>query len=452
MPEDRTVLTADGTQYFDVLRRAGDVGDNFARTGDKIGQGFLRGDRAVRTATANIAQGLLTATNAADAALIALQSLERVFRIPLLSTIAASATIAGIAAWRKELLAVEEARDKLQRQLATPLKVQVDLSPEDIAARINSLAAATEEFTRKSQGWGVRLQKLFAGPLLSTPKAIEDANRSTIQAGEERISALSGARADKELRIANAKRTQLGLEKEEIDVQEANLKFEITRAQLVDEFISKGGIVIDFYKRLAAAQVDTATVIDKSMTKLAQKAETLAQDIGSGKFLKDLQQSQTASNNSQSGNSMLSQFRADRANGIPLGPNALAMLAEDDKNRAEAERLNPTRHPGRLAGIGESQDLVDEIERNRIAAEEQNRLLDGSQEGNSGKEGGMGTSMTPDDLIRSAEGFQSLSEHSMDLSDDFIRMSEGLSGLNQQISDLDFRGLAPLSGLTISIQ
>ncbi len=35
--------------------------------------------------------------------------------------------------------------------------------------------------------------------------------------------------------------------------------------------------------------------------------------------------------------------------------------------------------PGRLAGVGESQDLVDEMERNRIAAEEQNKLLDQSQ-------------------------------------------------------------------------
>ncbi len=35
--------------------------------------------------------------------------------------------------------------------------------------------------------------------------------------------------------------------------------------------------------------------------------------------------------------------------------------------------------PGRLADVGESQDLVDQMERNRIAAEEQNKLLDQSQ-------------------------------------------------------------------------
>ncbi len=36
--------------------------------------------------------------------------------------------------------------------------------------------------------------------------------------------------------------------------------------------------------------------------------------------------------------------------------------------------------PGREAGVGESQDLVDEMERNRIATEQQNKLVDQAQE------------------------------------------------------------------------
>ncbi len=439
MPEDTLTLRTDPTNSFDVLQRLGTASDRLGQSGARLGDGFVRGDRAVRTATQNITQGLLTANNAADAALLTFQSLERVFKIPIGATIGVAAAVAGVAALRNEAKKTEEAYNALKETLRVPLSVDIALSPADIGSRIEDVTKKTDDLIRRRDSFGQKALQFFAGPLLSTPAAMQGQLNDEIIQGQERRVTLSHQLGDSELKLANIKSREVdaekdltGISKEQIDIERLGIEIEQKRAKLLEDFIGKGGIALDVYQRMLAVQVTIGAQIKKDIADIVTKRDKIAQDIGSGKFLKDLQQKQQQESDKTAGLSQAQGFANAAAKGIPLGPGAQAIL-DIARSSGLIEDDNKPVGPipgGRTAEIGESQDLVNQIEKNRIDAENFNRGLDDPGNRMDSMTGGL----EPDDFIRLSDG-----------------AGDAATALST-LAEMDFRGLAPLDGLTISIQ
>ncbi len=292
MPEDRVTITADASQYFDVLNRAGAASDRFSRTGDRIGQGFIRGERVVRTATANIAGALTMSGDAATTALIAMQGLERVFQIGLGPTIAVAAGVKAFEVLHEQVKRTNDAYKDLKDELSKPLVP--DPVTADADAKIEGLTDKVKKLSTESETFGTKFARIFSGLGGGLAKAFLP---SFLQRGA--AVALQGLApvgpAAVQGVIAGAG-TRLGA--------------------LAD---LKGQAILQAAEKLHQA-------LEEAVARFRSSTGKLFQDIGSGQFLKDLQQRNTENQQTQAGQEMVKQFEADAASGIALGPAATAMV------------------------------------------------------------------------------------------------------------------------------
>ncbi len=196
MAEDTQTVRFDPTNSFDVLQRLGGATDRLGQSGSRIGEGFIRGDRVVRTATANITRSLLTAGSAADVAGTALEGLERVFKIGILPTVAVAAGVATFIALKRQVDAADESVSKLTGDLAAISRTG---GPEQLTASITRLTAEVEDASQKIQGPGPQLASFldkFVNPLLGTSsKGTGASQNAAIAAGIRGIIRLSQQRA-----------------------------------------------------------------------------------------------------------------------------------------------------------------------------------------------------------------------------------------------------------------
>lgn len=264
MPEDRTVLTADASQYFDVLSRAGVAADRLGASGARVGEGFLRGERAARVASRNISTGLLSVQDAGSGALVVMQGLERVFKLGFGPTIGIVGLITGVEFLHSKTKELLDTYGKLRDELARPLATG---SAEAIALQIESLSKATDELIRKQQ----TLSSRIVGAIIASQpggaggrKDIQEA----IEASQRRLNQLEDERANKELLAAK-------IRAESNEIAKAELVFEDKRNALLDEFIKKGGNVLNFYKRELAAEIDLESAKRKEQDANEKKLATL---------------------------------------------------------------------------------------------------------------------------------------------------------------------------------
>ncbi len=457
MPEDTLTLRTDPTNSFDVLQRLGTGYDKFGRNTDRVGESFIRSERAARAATANIVSGLASVNTAADATLVIFQGLERVFKIGLIPAVGAAAAIAGVAALRKEAQANEIALQKLRRELRDPLVLDVQLSPEDITTRIESVDKATQELEKRRDSIGNKVLKFFAGPLQSSAEAIDKSQNDAIIEGSERRVALSHALADIELKLANIKSREVdaakdltGITKDQIEIERLGIEIEQKRAKLLEDFIGKGGIAIDVYQRMLAVQVTIGAQIKKDIADIATKRDTIAGDIGSGKFLKDLQQKRQKESDQAAGRSQAQEFSDAAAKGIPLGPDAQAIL-DAARSSGLVEDPNKPIVPipgGRTADVGESQDLVNQIEKNKQAFDAFNPTIDEASKQMQGLNDD--STLTPD-VMKRMEGGDEIGT-TVDANRELEQAASEAATSLSQLSQLDFTGIMSLNGLVISIQ
>ncbi len=258
MAEDTLRLTVDPGNSFDVLNRVSGAADRLGRSGARIGEGFIRGDRAVRIATQNITSGLLSATNAADAAGIAFQSLERVFRVPLAVTIGGAAGIAAFVLLNKEIEKTRLITSALGKELQKSFANQAQLSVTDLTADIDALNKTLEAVEKRASGpvqklLGQLFQRDASGnrfdPKIPTAQRGPTEIQDQINKGQERLNKLLDAQADKEL--FNAK-----LKLEDNELTKAELILEEKRAKLLEDSVTKGGNTLSIFKRFLAAQID----------------------------------------------------------------------------------------------------------------------------------------------------------------------------------------------------
>ncbi len=445
MPEDTLRLTTDPGNSFDVLARLGTGFDRLGASGGRMGEGFVRGERVIRTASANIATSLIASGDAVSALLVAMSGLERVFRIGILPTVAVAGAIAAFEVFHKQIVKTREASNELGKELGKAVGLEVQRGVETLGSDIDALTDKMAKLRKETQSPTSKVIKALLGQDDSEAAQLRRAEhgrpeelpatkeQKQLISGEERLKELATARADKEVKIAEAKRDQNKLE-------QISLTYEDQRAKLFQNAFKSGLNMVDLMKRLIALQIgfnsekkhelDAAAEIKRQAQQtLNEKQGDLLLDIGSGKFRKDLQQKQTEQQQRQFAAQQVADFRSFRDKGGKLGPVETAMVnAQDALDKQQAD-LNPIVHPGRLAGPGESQDLVDEMEKNRINFENDQNANGNARGDFTASKLGMGNVKTP--LI--------------DLTNaDWTPLF--------QLSTYDFSGLAPLDGLTLSIQ
>ncbi len=446
MPEDTLTVRVDPSNSFDVLSRLGGASDRLGQSGERIGAGFIRGDRVVRTATQNIAAGLLSVNDAASLAVVTMQGLERVFAIGILPTVGVAAAVAAFEVFHKQLERTAEASKELGKELGKAVGLEVQGSVESISSNIDVLVEKMAKLRKEVNSPTTSIfNKFFGGQDDSEAAQLrraehgrpdvspETKEQKQLIDGENRLRELVSARADKEVKIAEAKRDQ-----NKLGVLE--LTYEDQRAKLFQGAFKSGLNMVDLMKRLIALQINlntekkneldaAAEIKRQAQQTLNERQGDLLQTIGSGKFQKDLQQKQAEQKQREFAAQQIADFRSFMDKGGKLGPVEKAMVDAQDALDKQQSDLNPTVRPGRLAGVGENQDLVDEAERNRINFENDQNANGNARGDFTASKLGMGNVRTP--LI--------------DLTNaDWTPLFD--------LSTYDFSGLAPLDGLTISIQ
>jgi len=292
MPEDRVTITADARQYFDVLSRAGVAADRLGASGARVGEGFVRGERVIRTASANIASALTMSGDAATTVLIAAQGLERVFKIGIGPTIAVAAGVKAFEVMHEAVKKTNDAYKDLREELAKPLitdavTAEADAKITELTKKIEALRKQAESPVSKTSGIFAALAGLAGSAFL--PQFLRGPT----------ISALSGL-------------TPVGPGKISTATDEAAKRLDAFAAQ-------KGEAILRAADKLRDALVE-------AIQRFRTSTGNLFRDIGSGQFFKDQQQRQQENLQTQAGQEMIRQFEQDLANGVILGPNATAAV------------------------------------------------------------------------------------------------------------------------------
>ncbi len=284
MPEDRVTITADGSQYFDVLRRAGVAADRFAGSGDRIGAGFVRGERVIRTASANIAGALTMSGDAATTAIVAMQGLERVFAIGIGPTIAVAAGVKAFEVLHEGIKKTNDAYKDLKDELSKPLipdavTAAADQKIDELTKKIKALQEASQG--KKSTIGGNLLGLLGIASNALLPSFLSRAI-TPVLAG----SAPEGSASIKPVLDAAGKR--------------------------LDAFAAQRGEAI----------LRAADTLHQALVEAAGRFRTstgnLFRDIGSGQFAKDLQQRNFENVQTKHGQEIAEFVREKVKEGLPL--------------------------------------------------------------------------------------------------------------------------------------
>ncbi len=347
MPEDTLRVTIDPSNSFDVLQRLGQSTDRLGLSGERIGAGFLRGDRVVRTATANITQGLLSANNAADATIIAMQSLERVFKIPIGLTIFAAAAIAAGAAIVSMIEKAAKLNAEIEKLSSFSKSGSADfLGTDKIQGNLDSIKTKIEEL---SGGIITRTHSLIAGltgaggvgPLAGIIPAqnAKDAERiKTLQEAAARdVLELTEKQNDLNKVALESNKEQAELDKERIthnerlgklaqDVVAAGLAGTNAAKQLLSTENDRYNIALAIL-RTKQSEVRESRLL-KQQQDTAKQATDFFTDLGSGKFAKDFANQQLEEQQRERAKQLVVEIEEGQKQGFFQNPLSQAILKE----------------------------------------------------------------------------------------------------------------------------
>lgn len=292
MPEDRIDVTVNAGNSFDVFQRLGVASDRLAAGGGRIGESFVRGERAVRVASQNISAALLSAGDATSTFLTVASGLERVFRIGIGPTIGIAAGIKAFELVHEEVKKTNDAYKDLKAEIERP--ISADSVTQDMDERIKLLTDKIKTLEDQAKKTTVTFSAMFAllsgtAAKLFLPQLIS----------REITGGLAGLLPPGAGKLAE-------LSKSGIDRIEA----------LAEE---RG-------RKILAAADKLHEALVAAVERFRTSTGNLFRDIGTGQFFKDLQQRQADNTATQAGQDMVRQFEEDIANGIPIGPNAAAAV------------------------------------------------------------------------------------------------------------------------------
>ncbi len=297
MPEDRVTITADASQYFNVLSRAGVAADRLSGSGARVGEGFIRGERVVRTASANIAASLLASGDAATTALVAMQGLERVFRIGILPTVAVAAGVAIFEVFHKQIERTKAAHEELRKEIDLPLEPDTD----KFSQRIDTLREKMKKLKDENESFISKFMQ-FMGR--GTPGGL---GRDTAFGGPA-------------FRPQPRGKTEL-----EKDTDDSVKKLDVLAA-------ARARGILDQAAKLHEA-------LSEAVRKFRTSTGNLFRDIGSGQFARDLQQRNSENLQTRQGQDVAALVEEKVRMGLPL-------------NELEAAIGNATRGAAAKGGVG----------------------------------------------------------------------------------------------------
>ncbi len=328
MPEDRVTITADAGQYFDVLQRAGVASDRLAGSGERIGAGFIRGDRAVRVATQNITQGLFMANNAADATLITMQSLERVFKIPLGFTIFAAGAIAAGAAIVAMIEKASKAREELFK--ITQFSVRSGnpdfLGTDKITQNLDQIKSKIEEITGEQVTRSHSLlSTLFGtggiGPLAGIIPAQNAADQGKLD--QLRKAAVSDVfdLTSKQNDLNRIEQERLDGAEELADLDKLETDHKERLGKLAESAVAAGLSQTDAAKQLLSVENDRYNIAVKTLQAKQSEANLKASiktagaitdffsDVGSGRFVQNFKTEQQREADAERGKQQIEELK-----------------------------------------------------------------------------------------------------------------------------------------------
>lgn len=144
--------TANAGNVFDIQNRIISnqerMGGVFTRTGasgDHIGAGFLRSERAVSRASGNLVANLLQVNSASDAVAVTLQSIERSTHLGLGLAIGIGVATKAYEVLNAQIQKTHAAEEALDKDIAAPKSVALGLSNAGLSSESGSLQKDIEE-------------------------------------------------------------------------------------------------------------------------------------------------------------------------------------------------------------------------------------------------------------------------------------------------------------------
>lgn len=169
--EDRVKLTADDSDYTNVMRRAGNTADQFTNRIDRASRGFTQlfrrsPDRRAELALSNLGASLVSGDLAGAVSSFA----HRMSGLGLVAGVAVGAAAAVFEKFHKQIEETRQAQEALQAEMIKrPLSIVSQLSDEGMAQALEGRQKARQDLTQKSQKtFGSEIAETFmsmiAGP------------------------------------------------------------------------------------------------------------------------------------------------------------------------------------------------------------------------------------------------------------------------------------------------
>ncbi len=346
MPTETVTLVLDKSQYERAISEVVAGQGRLSRSGASIGDGFLRGERVFRTATRNVVQGLATANSAADATLLTLVSLERVFRIPIAATVLAAGGFALLEVISKTLDKARLLRQEIDR-LTSLSKVgsadflgtdQINKNLADTTAKINEITKDSQELRAgkgKFLGLDLMGSETRANFLLENEKKLTELRAQ----GFDDVSKLTSKQNDlneiEQKRLDGAE-DQADLDKLEIDHKERLGKLAddaaaagLAGTEAAQQLLSVENDRFNIARQILKTKQDEANLA-KSIKTAATTRDFFA-DVGSGRFAKNFAADQRKDFEAQAGKDFVEKIRAGQEKGFFKDPLSQAILKDAEK-------------------------------------------------------------------------------------------------------------------------
>jgi hypothetical protein len=280
---------AEGAQELEKAFRttssaASDAGDRVKSTTQSFSRyrsatdSVLEGQRRVQTNLKNLALDLSTSTSATDALRTGALRLSEVFKIGIIPAVAIGGGALVFGKINEQVKATVESFNALQAQLRRPLFEQAALGADALVSELQNITKATDDLIKKRNSFGGRLISGFS-------RGRDDITESIV-AGQRRQKDLTAAIADQELRVSNIKSDgldisehQAALDKIQLDSQER-----LAKLHLENSLTKPGRDALSLFKRDAAARQDA----DEAILQEGRRAQAVKETVEHAKDLANI--------------------------------------------------------------------------------------------------------------------------------------------------------------------
>jgi len=226
---------------------------------------WLKGDRAVKRASASMVTGLIQATSVSDALANSLLQVEKGGRLGLGLAVGVAIGVAAYEALSKAIEKSKEVHQAAEKQLSRPLGIVAGLSAAGINAEFNSTAAALAAEQKQDTSFSEAVLGTFSDPkaflkdrfgLFGDHQTRGDQNFDRQIALNERLNELAQAKGEAELRIVQFKKDALDGDEHAVAYAKAELEYKNKTSELKLAAKDNPALAAGFTDSMKAAQME----------------------------------------------------------------------------------------------------------------------------------------------------------------------------------------------------